>query len=91
MILIVLLLLALGPVPSQAQQSASERMAARLQQEIGLGQADTLLFVEVTWPTTGQKQRFSNLAMDQLLRIREGDAAPIPTHLNRLSLSAAHH
>ena len=64
--------------------------ASSLQQEIGLGRADTLLFVEVTWPTTGQKQRFFNLAMDQILRIREGDAAPIPIHLNRLSLSSAH-
>ena len=64
--------------------------ASSLQQEIGLGRADTLLFVEVTWPTTGQKQRFSNLAMDQILHIREGDAAPIPIHLNRLSLSSAH-
>ena len=65
--------------------------SSSLQQELGLGRADTLLFVEVTWPTTGQKQRFSNLAMDQILRIREGDAAPIPIHLNRLSLSSAHH
>ena len=65
--------------------------ASSLQQEIGLGRADTLLFVEVTWPTTGQKQRFSNLAMDQILYIREGDAAPIPIHLNRLSLSSSAH
>ena len=64
--------------------------ASSLQQEIGLGRADTLLFVEITWPTTGQKQRFSNLAMDQIIHIREGDAAPIPIHLNRLSLSSAH-
>ena len=65
--------------------------ASSLQQEIGLGRADTLLFVEVTWPTTGQKQRFSNLAMDQIVRIREGATAPIPIHLNRLSLSSSAH
>ena len=116
MLAIVLILLALYPAASQAQPSASERMAARLrqiaseardiyttvgsggsfgasslQQEIGLGRADTLLFVEVTWPTTGQKQRFSNLAMDQIVHIREGDAEPIPIHLNRVSLSSSVH
>ena len=48
-------------------------------------------FVEVTWPTTGQKQRFSNLAMDQIVHIREGDEAPIPIHLNRVSLSSPAH
>ncbi|MDE2814081.1 MAG: CRTAC1 family protein, partial [Gemmatimonadota bacterium] len=64
--------------------------SSSLQQEIGLGRADTLLFVEVTWPTTGQKQRFSNLVMDQILHIREGNAAPIPIRLNPLSLSSAH-
>lgn len=65
--------------------------ASSLQQELGLGRADTLLFVEVTWPTTGQKQRFYELAMDQIVHIREGDAAPNPIHLNRLSLSSAVH
>ena len=29
--------------------------------------------------------------MDQIIHIREGDAAPILIHLNRLSLSSAHH
>ena len=29
--------------------------------------------------------------MDQIVRIREGDAEPISIHLNRFSLSAAHH
>ena len=48
--------------------------SASLRQEIGLGQAERILSVEVTWPATGQVQRFEDVAMEQAYRLREGDA-----------------
>ena len=48
-----------------------------LQQEIGLGQATAIEAVEVTWPTTGTRQLFTDLEMDQYYRIREGDRTPV--------------
>ncbi|MFY9825896.1 MAG: CRTAC1 family protein, partial [Thermoanaerobaculia bacterium] len=47
-----------------------------LQQEIGLGQAQSLEAVEVTWPATRQTQVFRGLAMDGIWEIREGDPHP---------------
>ena len=57
--------------------------SSSLQQEIGLGQADHIELLEITWPATGQVQTFSNLAVDQFLKIREGD--PVPVLLERKS------
>ena len=48
--------------------------ASSLQQEIGLGAADALRTIEITWPG-GQTQRFDDIAMDQIVRIREGATA----------------
>ena len=62
--------------------------ASSLQQEIGLGQARRIEFVEVTWPATGAVQVFEEVAMDQVLRIREGDAAPSPLPLQRFVLAS---
>ena len=45
-----------------------------LQQEIGLGDATSIEAVEVMWPITGQTQVFRDVAMDQFIRIREGEA-----------------
>ncbi len=43
-----------------------------LQQEIGLGQADSIARVEVRWPTTGNVQRFDRVAMDRSYELVEG-------------------
>ena len=43
-----------------------------LQQEIGLGNATSIDAIEVTWPVTGQTQMFRGVALDQFIRIREG-------------------
>lgn len=53
-----------------------------LRQEIGLGQAQKLERVEVTWPGTGGTQTFTDLAMDRSYRLREGraEAEPLPSH-----------
>jgi len=52
--------------------------ASSLQQEIGLGRADSLLTVEVTWPASGTVQQFPDLEMNQIVRIEEERATPIP-------------
>lgn len=61
--------------------------SSSLQQEIGLGQATSIRAIEITWPTTGKTQVLKNIAMDQILMIREGEAIPIPIALKRFSLS----
>jgi len=49
--------------------------ASPLRQEIGLGQAQSIEFVEIFWPTTGQTQTLKGLALDRFYKVREGDAA----------------
>jgi len=44
-----------------------------LRQEIGLGNAQAIESVDVYWPVSRQRQRFTNLSMDKMYRIREGD------------------
>jgi len=46
-----------------------------LRQEIGLGQAQRLELVEVTWPGSGRVQAFDGLEMDSSYRLREGEAS----------------
>tara|TARA_Y100001934_G_scaffold185490_1_gene219025 strand:+ start:163 stop:807 length:645 start_codon:yes stop_codon:yes gene_type:complete len=60
--------------------------ASSLQQELGLGRADTLLSVEITWPATGQTQIFHDLDLDQILHFREGDLAPTSISQHAFSL-----
>ena len=59
-----------------------------LQQEIGLGEATSIDFIEISWPS-GKTQLFKDIAMDQMLKIREGDRAPVPVKLRRVDLEAA--
>ncbi len=47
-----------------------------LRQTIGLGKAEKIVAVEVSWPRSGAVQRFVEVPMDTLLRIVEGEAAP---------------
>ncbi len=49
-----------------------------LRQEIGLGQAQRLERVEVTWPGSGRVQTFSDLEMGQAYRLRENEASAEP-------------
>ena len=49
--------------------------ASPLRQEIGLGQALSVVRVEIFWPVTGKTQVVTGLAMDRCYAIREGDTA----------------
>ncbi|HVZ64517.1 MAG TPA: CRTAC1 family protein [Lacunisphaera sp.] len=55
--------------------------ATTLQQEIGLGQARSIVRVEVFWPVSGQTQVFPGLALDHAYAIREGEPAARPLAL----------
>lgn len=47
--------------------------ASSLQQEIGLGaNAESIKYIEITWPTTGKKQKISPLQMNSTYEIIEG-------------------
>jgi hypothetical protein len=61
--------------------------ASSLQQEIGLGQATAIRAIKITWPKTGKIQVFKNIAIDQIIKIREGDSVPIPVTLKRFGSS----
>ena len=51
--------------------------SASLCQEIGLGRAERIERIEVTWPRTSEKQVFQGLAMDRTYRIVEGNPTPV--------------
>lgn len=55
--------------------------ASSLQQEIGLGQADSIRAVEVEWPGSGHSQRFVEVELDHFYRIRE--RAKTPTQIDK--------
>ena len=58
-----------------------------LRQEIGLGQATAIVFVEIVWPASGLTQRFTALEMDRAYRLLEGDPSPQHVPLRRFDLS----
>ena len=64
--------------------------ASTLTQEIGLGQAQRIVSLEVRWPATDMRQVFTDVPLDSHLRIREGadsyellDLPPVPLGLER--------
>jgi hypothetical protein len=64
-----------------------------LRQEIGLGAAESIVELEVFWPTSGLTQRFSSLHLDRCYRISEGDSKPTLVQLKsfKLAVGAGHH
>jgi hypothetical protein len=44
-----------------------------LQQEIGLGDATSIVAIEVSWPATGKVQIFRDAEPDRVYRIIEGE------------------
>jgi FG-GAP-like repeat/ASPIC and UnbV len=60
-----------------------------LRAQIGLGQAQSIRAIEVTWPATGKVQVFKDLAMDQFYKIREGDAQATPWKLKSFKLAGS--
>ena len=61
--------------------------SSSLQQEVGLGQAKSIRFIEITWPATSKTQVFKDVGMDQILAITEGESQAIPIKRKRFALS----
>jgi hypothetical protein len=49
--------------------------ASSFEQQIGLGQAQRIISIEVVWPTSGTTQVFPGLPLDTHFEVREGDDA----------------
>ena len=46
-----------------------------LQQEIGLGRATAIRTLAITWPATQKTDIYSNVSVNRVYRIQEGDPA----------------
>ncbi|MGZ3927539.1 MAG: CRTAC1 family protein [Mucilaginibacter sp.] len=55
-----------------------------LRQEIGIGQASSIDEIEINWAGSLTVQRFNNIAPNQFLHIKEGDAHVAVIHLKKL-------
>jgi len=70
--------------------------ASALQQVMGLGKADAIRSIMITWPASGKVQTFDHVQMDQIVKIREGETAPVPVAAKRFHVvppapPATHH
>jgi hypothetical protein len=57
-----------------------------LQQEIGLGRAESIEAIEVRWPGSGATQTFRDVPMDRVYRVVEGEPRPEPVPVKSFSL-----
>ena len=55
-----------------------------LRQEIGLGNATKIETVAIKWPASGIKQMLTDLELDHLYQVREGEAKALPVELKRI-------
>ena len=58
-------------------------------QHIGLGSAERIVSLEVEWPTTGERQIFPDLAVDQRIEITESEQKSRTISLQRIDFSAS--
>ena len=59
-----------------------------LRQTIGLGKAARIETLEVFWPTTGLTQHFTDLPVDQIVQIVEGEASHSTVNLRTIKLGS---
>ena len=62
--------------------------ASSLEQEMGLGQADRILSMEVFWPTSGIRQVFDDPPLDTRIEVREGEKQYDVLKTRRIKLGA---
>jgi hypothetical protein len=60
--------------------------ASSLQQEIGLGAADAVQSITITWPS-GATQQFTDVGLNQMLHVREGTDTVTPVPARALTLA----
>jgi hypothetical protein len=54
--------------------SGSSFGANSLRQEVGLGNATAIKQIEISWPSTGEKQVFNDVALNKHIKITEGNS-----------------
>lgn len=62
--------------------------SSTLQQEIGLEQATSIRSIEITWPVTGKTEVIENVAVDQIVKIREDNPNAVSLKLKKLNFEA---
>jgi len=62
--------------------------ASPLRQEMGIGQAQAIVRVEIFWPCTGKTQVLTGLEMDRFYRVKEGQAEATPWNLKSFRLDS---
>ncbi|HUR45310.1 MAG TPA: FG-GAP-like repeat-containing protein [Candidatus Saccharimonadales bacterium] len=67
-----------------------------LRQEIGLGDAKSIIAVDIRWPGSDTRQTLTGLEVDRAYQIKEGEAAPLvlklkPVKLDKPALAANEH
>jgi hypothetical protein len=78
-----------GPNPQTIYRtvcSGSSFGANPLEQLIGLGKADRVALVEVTWPTSNTTQTFRDVNANRALEITEGETEPKPRAYKPIAL-----
>jgi hypothetical protein len=64
--------------------------ASSLQQEIGLGEAEEILWIKVIWPGSGKTQSFETVDLDHVYRVSEGAVELTQISVSRIDLLAPH-
>ncbi len=54
--------------------------------DVGLGACEAILSVEVFWPASGQRQRFTEVELDRRYEVREGQDQLVPLDMPRIRL-----
>lgn len=62
-----------------------------LQQEVGIGHAQTVKRLQIDWPGSGLTQIFEDLSGNQVLEITEGDPNPVKVSYSALNLTRESH
>jgi hypothetical protein len=73
----------------RAVGSVSSFGGSPLRQEIGLGKATAIEKIEVYWPVSGQRQVFTDVPVNAMIRITEGHAAFERLDCSAISLNGA--
>jgi hypothetical protein len=61
-----------------------------LQQHIGVGSANLIETIEITWPVTGKTQVFKNIPVDKNIKIKEDDSTFNAFKLTRFDFTKRH-
>jgi len=87
--------LADGSIRFREVSSGGSFGASPLTQHVGLGKGARIASVEVVWPASKTRQRFTSVAVNQFLEIKEGERTPTKRAVKKLAFPsatpAAHH